>query len=234
MAEVKQQSSPTQQFIEVEGVHKDALILRNGGLRKILLVSGVNFDLKSEDEQNAITYAYQNFLNSLDFSLQIFIHSRKINIESYLENMGVLENKETNPLLKTQIQEYREFIRSFVSQNAIMDKNFFVVVPYEGAQLGETASGFLGGLLGGKKKKTDEKKDPAVPEVDENLERKIDQLNQRADQVIASLTQIGLRAVPLKDNELVDLFYNLYNPSSIEKRGVDKSEAGEAPLKPGL
>ena len=121
MATDAKSALPTQQFINVKGVKNGVLILKDGGLRQILLVSGINFDLKSEDEQNAITFSYQNFLNSLNFSLQIFVHSRRVNIESYLENIKKIEAQETNPLLRLQIGEYGEFIRSFTSQNAIMN-----------------------------------------------------------------------------------------------------------------
>jgi len=132
---------PTQQFIEIEAIQNDAVILKNGGLRKILMVSGVNFDLKSEEEQQLIIYAYQGFLNSLNFSLQQFIHSRKLNIENYLNKLEQVQNKETNELLKNQIGEYREFIKSLISENAIMNKTFFVVVPYDPIQISEAAAG---------------------------------------------------------------------------------------------
>src|SRR3989344_9693410 len=149
---------PTQQFIDVRRIKNGVLNLKNGGLRQILMVSGVNFDLKSEEEQEAITYSYQNFLNSLNFSVQIFIHSRKINIEGYIENLGKLESQETNPLLKTQIAEYGEFIKSFTAENAIMNKTFFMVVPFDPVQLPTGAGGgFLRGLLG-KKHRSDAEK----------------------------------------------------------------------------
>jgi len=135
----------------------------------------------------------------------------------------VLEEKETNPLLRSQIGEYREFIRSFVKQNAIMDKSFFIVVPYNSEQISSSGGGILGGLFGGgnKKKETLEK---VEADVTPQLLRKIEQLNQRVEQVVSGLTQIGLRAVPLNDNELIDLFYNLYNPSSVEKKGVETGQ----------
>ncbi len=208
---------PTQQFINAQGVKNGVLILKGGALRQILLVSGLNFDLKSEDEQNAITLSYQNFLNSLNFSLQIFVHSRRVNIEGYLENLTKIEAEESNPLLRTQIGEYREFIRSFTSQNAIMNKSFFVVVPYDPVQLpGTGAGGVFSGLLGRNSKNAE-----AEQEEERRFAQQAGQLAQRTEQVVSGLTQIGLRATPLKDDEITELLYNLYNPESIEKKGLD-------------
>lgn len=206
------EARPTQQFVEIEEIRDGVVILRNGSLRRILMVSGINFELKSEEEQNIITYSYQNFLNSLDFSLQIVIHSRKINIEAYLEKLAEREKNEDNELLKNQISEYIEFIRSFVEMNAVMTKNFFVVVPYDPIMIptgGKKLLNLLPFKFGTKNK--------AAP-LEQTFEEKLSQLNQRTDQVIDGLTQIGLRVVPLNDEELIELFYNLYNPQTIKRK----------------
>ncbi len=218
MAGNPKEALPTQQFINVQGVRNGVLILKGGALRQILLVSGINFDLKSEEEQNAITFAYQNFLNSLNFSLQIFVHSRKVNIEAYLDNLQKIVAEETNPLLKTQITEYREFIRSFTSENAIMNKSFFVVIPFDPIALPGGDSGFLSKLLpfGNKAGSA-----LAKEEEDRRFMQNAGQLAQRSEQVIAGLTQIGLRAVALKDEEVIELLYNLYNPEAMEKKGME-------------
>jgi type IV secretory pathway VirB4 component len=217
MAVNAKEALPTQQFIDVKGVKNGVLILKNGSLRQILLVSGINFDLKSEDEQNAITGSYQSFLNSLNFSLQIFVHSRKVNIAGYLENLAKVEAAETNPLLRTQIAEYGEFIRSFTSQNAIMNKTFFAVIPFDPVQIpGASSGGLIGGLLG--RNKVDS---VAIEEENARFAQHAGQLAQRTEQVIAGLSQVGLRAVPLRDDEIVELLYNLYNPESVEKKGLD-------------
>ncbi len=203
------ETQSTQQFVEIEDIKDDVVILKNGSLRRLLMVSGINFELKSEEEQNIITYSYQNFLNTLDFSVQIIIHSRKLNIENYLNKLSERQAIETNELLKNQISEYIEFIRSFVELNAVMAKTFFAVVPYDPIVLpsgGKKILGLLG--FGAKKRKS---------ALDENLEQKIIQLNQRTEQVINGLSQVGLRVVALKGEELVELFYNLYNPESVEK-----------------
>lgn len=215
----KDQPLATQELVEVDKILDGVLLLKNGGLRQILLVSGINFDLKSEEEQSAITFAYQNFLNSLDFSLQIFIHSRKLNIESYIENLNQLESAEPNPLLRIQIGEYREFIRSFVSQNAIMDKKFFAVVPFDPVRLPAVATKTTRKIFGFLAKN----KSPVSVgslESDPALQQYIGQLGQRVDQAISGLNQIGLRAVALNSEEVTELFYNLYNPGTTEKEGI--------------
>ena len=218
------QKQSTQQFVNIEDLKDGVVILKNGSLRQILMVSGVNFDLKSEEEQNLIINSYQNFLNSLDYSIQFMVHSRRLNINNYLEKMGELREQETNPLLKTQITDYIEFIRSFVESNAIMDKTFFAVVPYDPAGLSAIKAvsaggigGLLGSLMGGAKKTA-----PSAPtaQQQEKLAEKIQQLSQRTGQVITGLNQIGLRAVPLDTEETAELLYNLYNPENVEKKGI--------------
>ncbi len=206
------QSASTQQFVDIENISNDVIILKNGSLRRVLMVAGINFELKSEEEQNIITYAYQNFLNTLNFSVQFIIHSRKLNIDGYLEKLAGRKKQENNELMKNQISEYIEFIRLFVDQNAIMTKTFFAIVPYDPIQI----------PTGGKKifEIFKLKGKTQTTQTERNLEQKIQQLNHRTDQIINGLTQIGLRVVPLNNEELIELFYNLYNPGTTEKGGL--------------
>lgn len=219
------EATATQKFIEIRGVKNGVLILKSGALRQILMVSGLNFDLKSEEEQTAITQGYQAFLNSLSFTVQIFIHSRKLNIDGYIQKLSAIETQEPNPLLRNQLSEYREFIRSFVSGNTIMNKTFFVVVPFDPLQIpevGQKVTKKLFGLLS-KKQRPEELEMAAKAQSSEegiDFQKNANQLNQRVDQVTAGLNQIGLRAVPLNDDEVVELFYNLYNPEASEKKNV--------------
>lgn len=147
-------SANSQDLITVSDIRHNTLILKNGGLVQVLMVAGTNFALKPEDEQNILTAAYQNFLNSLGFSLQIIIHSRKVNIQRYLATLQKREAEEISPLLQNQIAEYREFIASFVKENPIMTKTFFVAVPYHPTSLTKKPRGSLKNLLPwpGKKK----------------------------------------------------------------------------------
>jgi len=202
----------TQDFVGVKTINDGTLVLKNGGLRRIIAVDGINFDLKSEEEQNVITYAYQNLLNSLDFSLQIFIHSRKLNIEDYLKTLEERQEGETNELMKTQINEYVSFIKSFVESNAVMTKSFFVVVPFDPIIV--PGRGAASSLLG----KVTKKKVVALPATEPVIDPSHrEQLAQRVEQVITGLRQVGLRAVALEDPEILELLYNFYNPRAVEK-----------------
>lgn len=208
----------TQDLVEIENIQDKTVILKDGSLRQVVMVGGINFYLKSEEEQNMITQAYQNFLNSLNFQIQIVVHSRKINIERYLRNLDERRAKEQSALLQDQISEYQEFIRRFVADNAIMSKTFFVVVPFYplGASLPtKSAAGFLPFL----RKKTPAKEE-GVAEERKKFEENLLQLTQRVNQVVEGLAQIGLEAVVLNDEQLLELFYNFYNPETVEKEKV--------------
>lgn len=201
---------PSQQFVPIKEVRDGVIYIKDGSLRRILIVSGINFELKSEAEQNLILGGFQNFLNSLDFSVQFFIHSRKVNVDNYLTKMDERKKEESNELLKIQIEEYVNFIRSFVDQNAIISKSFFTVIPYDPVKI----AGSTGGLFGMFKKNTPAARQEASDK--ENLE----QLQHRVEQVIEGLAQVGLRAVPLPNDETTELFYNLYNPQLVEKKNL--------------
>lgn len=213
MSEITFAPDSTQQFVEIEEIKDGIVVLKSGGVRSVVMVSGINFELKSEEEQDMITGAYQNFLNSLDFSIQIIVHSRKLNIDRYLAKMQDIYAQESNELLKNQLSEYISFIRGFVKENEIMTKQFFVVVPYEGAAFSDVKKGFSGfSKLFSQKKKSSQQ------EAQESIDQKKNQIRQRVDQVISGIERIGLRAVPLQDDELLELFYNLYNPETVEKK----------------
>ncbi|MBI2406600.1 MAG: hypothetical protein HYV25_03415 [Candidatus Harrisonbacteria bacterium] len=214
------EARPTQELVAIDRVEDGVLFLKNGSLRQILIVSGINLDLKSEDEQQLVIGAYQNFLNSLHFSVQLFVHSRRLNIETYLEKLAGRKSEEQSELLQNQIDEYIQFIRGFVGNNPIMDKNFFIIVPFDPVKIpgAETATGkkFFG-LFGATKAAG------APGEERAHAEREhIAQLAQRAEQVSAGLMQMGLRVAPLRNEEVLDLFYNLYNPEAVERKGVVK------------
>ena len=214
----RKEAAATQKFVEIAGVKNGTVILKGGGLRQILVVGGINFDLKSEEEQGIIISLFQGFLNSLSFSVQIVVHSRKLNIGTYLENLTARYEQETNELLKNQIQEYREFIRALVAENTIMNKDYFVVIPFDPVSVpgvGQVSGG--GGILGFLKKPPPAGNTPSAAD-DARLAQQIEQLNQRTAHVIQGIGHVGLRVVQLNDQELIELFYNLYNPEATEKK----------------
>lgn len=211
-------SPSTQDFIRIENVEDDVLILKDGGLRQIIMVSGINLDLMSEEDKSTILSLYQRFLNSLDFPIQILIHSRKFNIDNYIKNIENLEKIEQNELLKNQIFEYKEFIKTFVKENDIMNKMFLITVPYDPVSF-IPQSGFLSKLnFFGKKNEAEAKR---KANLDQNKQINFRQLKQRSEQVVDGIQSIGLRAVVLNTEELLELFYNFYNPETIEKQNLN-------------
>lgn len=195
-----------QDFLEFEQIREGIIILKNKALRAILMVSSLNFALKSEDEQNAILYQFQNFLNSLDFSCQILIHSRRINIVGYLDKLKKIEEKEDNELLKIQIAEYRKFIESLMAGGSIMRKIFYIVVPFTLLEKQEGAS---------EKKQRFSAKIPVLTE--EEFQRCKIQLLQRVEFVALGLRRCGLQAVPLTTPELIELLWGFYHPLEAER-----------------
>lgn len=209
----------SQDLVDVKEIKESTLILKDGSLRQILMVGGVNFALKSEEEQGVISAAYGNFLNSIDFDIQILVHSRKINIDRYLADLDRKIAEEQSPLLKNQISEYREFVRQFVSDNAIMSKTFLVVVPWHPLSLPSAKS--VGGIFSFGKKETEEQKRANEAELSADFKKNLEQLSQRVSQVSDGLSAVGLDVVALNDEQLTELFYNYYNPESTEKENIN-------------
>ena len=197
------QESATQQFLEIKDIRDGVLLLKNNSIRGVLMVSSVNFALKSEEEQTAIIYAFQSFLNSLDFSCQIVIQSRNINITPYLDVLKDLEDKQTNELLKKQTASYREFIKNMVVGDTVMTKNFFVVVPYN-----------LMEIFG--VKATAKQFKPQQEMNDADFQRCKTQLWQRMEYLSMGLKRCGLEAIPLTTPELIELFWAIHHPEQAE------------------
>ncbi len=208
----KTTTSATQQFIDVAEIKEDVIVLKNGALRAVLGVSSINFDLKSTEEQEAVIGHYQSFLNSVDFPVQILISSRKINMDKYLDFLTDKEKQQSSELMRLQISEYRNFIRQLISVSNIMDKSFYIIVPFSPIENKE------GGFFKNLQSLLDPKKN--ILEKRENFEIYKSQLNQRIDQVVAALSGIGLKIIPLKTQELIELMFNSYNPSTANNSGL--------------
>lgn len=195
----------TQQFLEIDRIKEGVVVLKNKALRGVLMVSSLNFALKSDEEQKAIIYQFQSFLNSLDFSLEIVVQSRRLNITGYLEKLKDLERKQKNELLKNQTAEYQKFIRELIGEGTIMSKNFFVVVPFT-----------LIEIPGMKATKGLFKKEKAGTASEEKFQRAKAQLWQRMEFVALGLRRCGLQCIPLNSTELIELFWSLYHPEEAE------------------
>jgi len=195
----------TQQLLEIEQIREGVILLRNKAIRGVIMVSSLNFALKSGEEQSAIIYRFQNFLNSLDFSLEITVQSRRLNITGYLDKLKELEKKQENELLKMQTAEYQKFIRDLITGGAIMAKNFFVTVPFT-----------LGEIPGMKAVKGIFKTQATSSLTEEQFQRCKSQLWQRMEFVALGLRRCGLQCAPLNTSELIELFWSLYHPEEAE------------------
>ncbi|KKQ35644.1 MAG: hypothetical protein US50_C0009G0010 [Candidatus Nomurabacteria bacterium GW2011_GWB1_37_5] len=198
-------AKPSQNFVPIKEVRDGIIILKDGGLRVVMLASSINLSLKSYDEQKAVLIQYQNFLNSLDFSTQIVIQSRRYDIRPYLASLEKRLNEIPEPLLKIQTREYIEFIRTFTEQVNIMTKRFFIIVPYS-----QTAPSFGAAksiLPGGKSKSAEE----------QSFEEKRSQLEQRMSVIESGLSGVGVKTAKLGTEEVIELFYKTYNPGETER-----------------
>lgn len=201
----KPSNASTQRYVDVESIRDGVIVLKSGGLRAVVLVSSINFELKSSVEQEAIISQYQNFLNSLDFPLQIVIQSRRFNIDPYLERLKVQESQQTNELLRLQITEYADFIKNLNEVSNIVSKHFYVVVPFSTVESSE------GGILQTISNIFNQRK--TVTLRSELFESFRSQLLQRVEHVMSGLSPIGLRGTVLGTEEVIELLYNSYNPS---------------------
>jgi len=196
----------TQRYLHLSEVRDNVIIMDDGTLRSVLMVSSINFALKNEDEQNAIIGAYVNFLNNTTFPLQIVIQSRELNISDYLEDLKQKEKEQTNELLKAQTADYIDYISELVSLGKIMNKRFYVVVPYN--PLSDSRKSFL--------KIVGELFNPAnaIRMKESKFVRLQKELSRRVDSVIAGLSSVGLNVVELDTQGLIELMYNSYNPDT--------------------
>jgi hypothetical protein len=199
----------TQEFVPIREVRDGIIVLKDGSLRSILMTSTLNFALKSEDEQTAILLQFQAFLNSLDFSVQFLIQSRDLDIRPYLALLEERYKEQINDLMKIQTREYIEFIKSFTESTEIMAKTFYVVIPYEQSVV--QSQGGVGGFLN-----RSESKDKTKAQVVQFEEART-QLEQRMAVVEQGLSRCGVKVVQLGSEEVIELFYKVFNPGDLDK-----------------
>lgn len=194
----------TKAYLPISEIKDSVVVLKDGTLRSVLMVSSINFALKSEDEQNALISSYVSFLNSIDFPLQIVVQSRKLQVQPYIDHLRAQEKEQTNELLRIQTADYRAFIQELVEIGEIMTKKFYVIVTYD--------------PLSNKKKsfysRFKEVLRPIAPVhlKEEIFQRRKKDLDLRLRNVHAGLTSIGLNVVQLDTQALIELYYSTYNP----------------------
>ena len=194
-------SGGVQSLLPIKQIRDGIIILKDNTLRGILMVSSVNFDLRSSEEQEAIIYQFQNFLNSLDFSCQILVNSRKINITGYLEKLKQIEEKQENELLQNQIREYRNFVAQLVEGGSIMSKAFYLIVPFYISEKKKSAIFQIQG----------------IPQLTEELFQQYKvQLYQRMEFLALGLRRCALWAMPLNTEEIIELLWSYYHPKEAQ------------------
>lgn len=203
----------TQQYLDILEIRDDTVVLKDGTLRAVILVSSINFSLKSEEEQEAVIEAYTQFLNTIDFPLQIIIQSRRLDIEDYLETLKNIEKQQTNELLQVQIKDYRQFVGELVQIADIMTKRFYVVIPYSPKI--DRPGKFFSRVV-----------DLFSPTSTIHLRQKqFEQfrleLFKRVDNTMNALDSAGLKSVILDTQSLIELYYNSYNPETAAQQPLE-------------
>lgn len=201
----KQTNASAQAYLDIEEIKEGVVILKDGSMRAVVLVSSINFDLKSEEERDAIIVSFQSFLNSLTFPVQIVVHSKKIDLDDYIRKLKEIEKGQTTQLLKIQVNEYINYVQGLLEEVNIMDKSFFAVIPFYPNVIEK--SGFLfkfSNILNLNK----------APENTSDFENDKVQLMDRVDIVVSGLKSVGLNCASLDTQNLIQLYYSLYNPDS--------------------
>lgn len=218
----------TQNTLEIAAIRDGVVIMNDGSFRSVVMAKSINFDLMSINEQEAVEFAYQGFLNSLYFDIQIQVRSRKIDMRPYLEKLGHIRTEMSNMLLGMLMEDYIYFIDDLVSQTNIMNKQFYVVVPYmpivSASGAVSAGKGLVGGLVGGKKGK-------GVIKIDEaNLEKAKTELTNRVQSVVSGLSNMGVQSIPLDTQELIELLYNAFNPDTATRQTLKQSDQLAVPV----
>lgn len=219
---MKKKSNATQDFVPIKEVRDGVVILEDGSLRSVILASSINFSLKSPEEQGAVLMQFQNFLNTIDFSIEIVIQSRRLDIKPYLNILEEQKKSQMNELMRIQTEEYIAFVRKFTENTNIMSKNFFVIVPYtpaiirKGDTLGERIKSGLGIGSKDKKSKNEAKR--------RRFEEHLSQLEQRISVVEQGLRRSGVRVARLGTEEVIELLYQTFNPGETGVPGGEEDE----------
>ena len=209
----------TQLHIRISEIRDNTLVLKNGGLRGILKVSSMNFNLKSEAEQNATIYSYQSFLNTLEFPVQIVVRSRKLDLDIYLDKLRGIGEKQTNTLLQKQTHEYVDYIQRLIEYADIMEKEFYVVIPSDPSRA--VGQNFIEKFWN-RMHPADSASEIARRHKEFDALKKT--LNQRVTVVSSSLENCGLKVDPLQTADMIALFYQIYDPLTARNEKVEDTE----------
>lgn len=209
----------TQQHLDIEDIRDNLVILKNGAVSAVLETTAVNFDLLSEIEQDAMISAFSMLLNSISFPIQIVVRSKKLDISKYLEKVHRVEQKITDPLLKIQAQYYRRFVQEVIEKNDVLDKKFYVVISYGGTgtvQTGRSPFDWVMVLFGLHNRRTD-------VNVEQSIRKARTDLGPKVDHVASEFNRLGVKTRQLSTQELVELYFDIYNPTSLHGQRIRTS-----------
>lgn len=213
----------TQEFLEIKTIKDGLVVLKDGSVALIIKTSAVNFGLLSEEEQDAIIFAFAAFLNSLSFPIQILIISRRMDISSYLDRLSKLEEAQPSGKMKSQIRKYYQFILSVVKENKVLEKSFYLVIPFSSLELGVKGAVSL----------FPTKKSLPFPE-EYIISRAKTALYPKRDHILRQLGRIGLKGEPLSSQKLIELFYEIFNPGVSQEEKITERGSFETPLVEGV
>jgi len=211
----------TQQHLDIYDIDEGLIILKNGGVRLVLSCTAVNFDLLSEVEQDAIIAAYSGLLNSLSFPIQVVARSKKMDISFYLDQLKTVEKEQTNKFLKRRIASYRQYVEQLISKGEVLDKSFYVIIPYDEIILTSPENPLKRLFFGGRKITLNKS---AI------LQKARIQLEPKKEHLIKQFNKIGIKAEQLNTQELIELFYDIYNPDLARRQHLRGAEEYTAPL----
>lgn len=229
-AAVPANPNSTQNSLQIAEIRDGIVIMNDGSYRAVVMCKAINFDLMSPQEREAVEYSYQGFLNSLYFPVQIFVRSQKVDLRPYIEKLDKIRSEHENMLLALLMEDYINFMSDLATQTNVMDKKFYVVVPLfqtveVGKAVGKVANaskGFLANAFGQKEQKV------VINEAD--LERAKTELRNRVQAVIGGLQQAGIQSLPLDTQELIELYYDAYNPDTATRQQLKNFNDLAAPI----
>ncbi len=213
----KSNPNSTQNTLQIAEIRDGIVIMNDGSYRAVVMVKSINFDLMSPQEQESTEYAYQGFLNSLYFPVQIFVRSQKVDLQPYIEKLDKIRTEHDNMLLALLMDDYIGYIDQLAVQTNIMDKKFYITVPYEPLATPDKAiaqsKNFFTGFMGLFNKTESH---IVINEVD--LSKAKDELRNRIQAVLGGLQQCGIQGLPLDTQELIELYYDTYNPDTATRQ----------------
>jgi hypothetical protein len=222
----------TQNTLQIAEIRDGIVIMNDGSFRSVIMMKSINFDLMSPQEREGVEYAYQGFLNSLYFPVQIMVRSRKVDIRPYLEKLDKIRSEHDNMLLALLMEDYINFMSAISQQTNIMDKQFYIVVPFipaglEAQKAVETSKNFANNLMTAFKPNQEQ---PHVTVNEADLEAAKTELRNRVQSVLAGMLQTGVQGLPLDTQELIELYYDAYNPDTATRQQLKNFNDLNAPV----